>query len=597
MMGGQSRLNESLTETRNPNETTNSKIGKLLRPRKVIRDVIHEDIQITELERKIIDTKEFQRLHKIKQLGPVYLVYPNATHTRFSHSLGTLFMTQYLFEKAIDNPFKDERISINLELPRYKIQYGSPAPKFTIENYHLLLARTCALLHDLAHIPFGHTLSKEGHLFKDEWDDGPRFEYFLGNESPIGKILIETMNGLSISELSGELFLQDVQEILKVKDSDVHKLKYPFISDIIKNTICADLLDYLARDFYFCGLKETYDRRLLSYFYIGLYDGRPRVPDEEFHALDEKPRMILRLIKVGTNKFRRDVLSETLHLLRMRYSLAEKVYYHHAKISAAAMIISAVNSALIGKKIKMKDLYNIGDDELFNWLKRDEIGKYLVERIESRQLFKPVYKQIKISYDTANPVDEETNPIEKLGNNCGESKWRYQAERALERQSMIESGQVSIYCPSFGMGLKAVETLSSWGTKKITALKNIPERKQEIESSIINKHSQLWAMYVFVDQDLSEEKKKFVASDCKGLFELENRIENHGYRTAKAKSWETRFIEQAYRELSCNLPCSVMNEVLSSVHRNPSTGGEEFPVPDYKDYCTALQKEINSERK
>ena len=58
--------------------------------KKTIRDVVWEDIELTDNEVKIIDSEPFQRLRGIKQLGMVYLVYPCATHTRFEHSLGTL---------------------------------------------------------------------------------------------------------------------------------------------------------------------------------------------------------------------------------------------------------------------------------------------------------------------------------------------------------------------------------------------------------------------------------------------------------------------------------------------------------------------------
>ena len=59
-------------------------------PRKFIVDSIHGDIHLTEAEWKIIDTPSFQRLRRIKQLQMSQVTYPNATHTRFVHSLGIL---------------------------------------------------------------------------------------------------------------------------------------------------------------------------------------------------------------------------------------------------------------------------------------------------------------------------------------------------------------------------------------------------------------------------------------------------------------------------------------------------------------------------
>ena len=53
-----------------------------------VYDIIHGNINIDSLAKKIIDTNEFQRLRNIKQLGCCNYVFPSATHTRFEHSLG-----------------------------------------------------------------------------------------------------------------------------------------------------------------------------------------------------------------------------------------------------------------------------------------------------------------------------------------------------------------------------------------------------------------------------------------------------------------------------------------------------------------------------
>ncbi|MCK4613628.1 MAG: hypothetical protein KAU14_02400, partial [Thermoplasmata archaeon] len=86
----QSRLNSSEEKS----EEKKSKWDDFLHPHKIIRDAVHGDIEITKLETKLIDTEIFQRLHGIKQLGPTYLVYPDAKHTRFEHSLGVLYVAQ-----------------------------------------------------------------------------------------------------------------------------------------------------------------------------------------------------------------------------------------------------------------------------------------------------------------------------------------------------------------------------------------------------------------------------------------------------------------------------------------------------------------------
>jgi len=57
---------------------------------KLVVDSIHGDIHLSEVERRVIDTASFQRLRHLKQLGMAHVTYPNATHTRFAHSIGVL---------------------------------------------------------------------------------------------------------------------------------------------------------------------------------------------------------------------------------------------------------------------------------------------------------------------------------------------------------------------------------------------------------------------------------------------------------------------------------------------------------------------------
>jgi len=91
-----------------------------------IRDPVHGDINISGLELRIINTEEFQRLRKIRQLATAYLVYPGALHTRFEHSIGTMHITGLLASNAVD----DSDIVSQL--------------------------RIVALLHDIGHSAFSH---------------------------------------------------------------------------------------------------------------------------------------------------------------------------------------------------------------------------------------------------------------------------------------------------------------------------------------------------------------------------------------------------------------------------------------------------------
>ncbi|MDC1173897.1 hypothetical protein OAT67_00765 [Bacteriovoracaceae bacterium] len=53
---------------------------------------IHGSISFNDEEKALIDHRYFQRLRNIKQLGLTYLVYPNAVHSRFAHSIGVMHL-------------------------------------------------------------------------------------------------------------------------------------------------------------------------------------------------------------------------------------------------------------------------------------------------------------------------------------------------------------------------------------------------------------------------------------------------------------------------------------------------------------------------
>src|SRR6516162_246243 len=130
--------------------------------RKLIRDAVHGDIEMSSLEVELMDTPEFQRLRGIKQLGTAYLVFPSAVHTRFEHSLGTSWMAHRILE--------------------------SVRRTRSISEDDVRLIRVAALLHDITHIPFGHTLEDERRVLPRHDKDVARTQYFF-QESSLSRIL------------------------------------------------------------------------------------------------------------------------------------------------------------------------------------------------------------------------------------------------------------------------------------------------------------------------------------------------------------------------------------------------------------------------
>lgn len=170
---------------------------------KVIRDSIHGDIFLSELEMELIDTPMFQRLRRIKQLGTSYLVYPSANHTRFEHSIGALHLAGRMAEK--------------LDL--------SPSDTANV--------RIAALLHDLGHGPLSHT-SEE------------LLERYLKKSHET--ISINTIEDSAISGILEENGI-DPGEIARIISK-----KGEFLSDIISSEVDIDRMDYLVRDAHHTGV-------------------------------------------------------------------------------------------------------------------------------------------------------------------------------------------------------------------------------------------------------------------------------------------------------------------------------------------------------
>lgn len=94
----------------------------------------------------IIDTYEFQRLRYIKQLGPCYLVYPGANHTRFEHALGCCHLANIFMKTIQENQ-----------------------PELEIQKKEIQAVILTALCHDLGHGPFSHTFDKVGRMIDPDW--------------------------------------------------------------------------------------------------------------------------------------------------------------------------------------------------------------------------------------------------------------------------------------------------------------------------------------------------------------------------------------------------------------------------------------------
>ena len=423
---------------------------------KNVRDAVHGDLPFTELELSLMDTSAMQRLRGIRQLGTSYLVFPAAQHTRFEHSMGTCYMAK----KILDNLIRFD----GLELGR-EDRKAIPA---------------AALIHDITHIPFGHTLEDERRIFPRHDMDPRRIEFFV-TQGEIGKIL-------SRHKIQGKVLRLLTQKGLP-DDGPAWQ------SQIISHTICADLLDYLRRDAHFCGLNIDFDDRIFRYFKI------------------ENDRLIVNLQKKGL--FRHDAFSEVIHLLRIRYFVTERVYYHHAKIAAGAMLSRAVERAVeIG--FESTRLFEMTDEALLYTLnhefKKDPVVNRLISSYQRRSLYKRCFVL------TEHHLDDKKRQELSEKYHLNKRNQRGKLEKQIAREAHIPLEAVIVYAPPPKMNLKEADVLVKVDGKRAKPLGDW--RNHEV-TSLQEKFGKLWKFYVFVDPEYSQ-RFSLVSDLCERILTQHN---------------------------------------------------------------------------
>lgn len=384
----------------------------------VIRDPVHGDIALHPHERRILDTPEMQRLRGIKQLGTAYLVYPGCRHTRFEHSLGTLFTATRILDA---------------------LRGGGHAISRDDES----LVRAAALVHDVSHIPFGHTFEDERKVFPRH-DHPRRLRHFLF-DGELGAVLQEL-------GLSGPIW---------------HLLTQggTWQADVVAGWLDADLLDYLRRDALFTGLSQSYDDRIFRYFTIA------------------NGRLAMQLARRGID--RSDARSEIVHLLRMRYFLTERVYFHHAKVIAGAMISKAVELA-VRRGMGEGALYGLSDDDLLNRFATEPWGE-LAQGVQQRRLLKRAY--------ALSPAQVGEEARWKLTERYHlESAAREELERRLAEAAHVPMHQVIVYAPPFTTFKEAAVPVVT--RKGLLPLSRMPGAPHDI-SSLEEQYRGLWRFYIF----------------------------------------------------------------------------------------------------
>lgn len=336
-----------------------------------VRDCIHGDIRLNELQTAIINTREFQRLRYIKQNGLLHFIFPGATHTRFAHSIGTMHLAKKVYFALF-----------------WFLSSG-------VQSKELLLAekyiRDCffvaALLHDVGHCAFSHSLEqtrfRDGSilgnltLFSEMFSDSEFRDQLINLQSHgqikldekkvsheiagsfiTGRILRNPDVSSHLTDFSVDDFIQDVRALvneLPFSDTFRNSVRelHPLFSNgiasgpilgeenlnleglpdrvqrilvnLLSSSLDIDRMDYLARDSHYAGVP------------YGNIDSEYLIQN-------------LRLLSTGGGKLALGLNEKALHslddMLWSRYQMFVQVYSHKSNVALNLVLGQAIDDAI-----------------------------------------------------------------------------------------------------------------------------------------------------------------------------------------------------------------------------------------------------------
>jgi HD superfamily phosphohydrolase len=246
---------------------------------RIIADPIHGDVHLLDEELRVINTGSFQRLRSLKQLGMAHLTYPNATHTRFAHSIGVLAMMGRILRQVEE----------------------SKAIEITAEQQVEL--RLAALLHDVGHYPYSHLMERVDRVVLTEERIAQQNKSSLSaappypNHEEVGELITTNQPDL-VACLGGKERAKRIAAIFcRTEATD------PQLSKLIHSSFDMDRLDYLLRD-----ARAT---------------GVPYGTIDINYLLNH-----VRMSKSGMLGVERKALAAVEHFLLSRFFMHKAVYYH-----------------------------------------------------------------------------------------------------------------------------------------------------------------------------------------------------------------------------------------------------------------------------
>src|SRR5438874_4624739 len=322
-------------------------------PVTTVRDSLYALIPLGPREEKLISTPAFLRLQQVKQLGFVYRVWPGATHTRYEHSLGCY----HLAVRAL----------------RALLQRGEDGGLAGVSITSIQTLVVAALLHDIGHYPYSHTIEELG--------------YPIVNHEKVGRWIIENSEIATILERDYHLSPERVADFIDPPQTKALPAGDELLSHLLSGALDVDKLDYLPRDARACNVP---------------YGGVDVVRLQG--SLRIHPNVLGQRRIVVTHKG----ISPLHSLLHARQEMFDNIYWHHTSRAFQVMLMRAVQEALLAGTLQVSQLVGLDDASLLSLLREERMpasSRVLAEDLQLRRPYKGVVEISRMAGRLFNRLD------------------------------------------------------------------------------------------------------------------------------------------------------------------------------------------------
>lgn len=319
-------------------------------PEKIYRDSVHNIIRLEtdspegKLLARLIDTAEFQRLRRIKQLGLALFAYQGAEHSRFTHSLGAL----HLATRTLDKLKSKYEISIETQTA----------------------VRCAALLHDIGHGAFSHVIETILNFHHEQFT----IEAVLSDETEVGEVL---------RDFSADL----PEKVAAIVRGDFRPMA---LAQLVSSQLDVDRMDYLLRDSLMTGAKYgIYDLEwIIKSLEIDEENDRLYVAARGIYAVED-------YLQARYYMFRQVYFHRTL---RAAEAILKSLLRRALELFAAGKPVwfargTAFEKILKNERLSLPEHLSLDDSDVMFHIKQwqtssDEILSDLAKRFLNRRLFK-----------------------------------------------------------------------------------------------------------------------------------------------------------------------------------------------------------------